>query len=621
MLEAAKSPPKLTVSQWADKKRKLSSEASAEPGQWNTSRFEPARGIMDAIHEPRTRVVVIMSSTQVAKTETLLNIIGYHIDQDPCPMLSILPTLEVAETFSKDRVAPMLRDTPTLQGKVADARTRDSGNTVYAKSYPGGQLHFAGANSPASLSSRPKRIALFDEVDRYPRSAGKEGDPVSLGRRRLQNFWNRKEVLASSPTIKGFSRIEAEWDLSDQRRFFVPCPHCAHMQHLRWAQVRWPEGQPRKAAYHCESCGLAWSENERHRAVKRGSWQATAPGNGETAGFHLNHIYSPWVKLGQMAREFLEAKRTPETLKTWINTALGEPYEEDAEKVDPKGLSERREDWGAHAPDDVLVVTCGVDMQGDRAEIERVGWGSGEESWSLDYKVIYGDPSTDDFWKDVDAYLLTNTIRTDGTVLPVQAVAIDTGGHHTNDTYRFVRSRFRRRVYGIKGMSGPGRPTWPKRASKNNKGKINLFLIGVDPAKDSIYARLKIRERGPGFCHFPHDREVDWFEQLTSEVVRTVHRKGFPYREYHKPEGKRNEALDCRVYAYAALQSLNVRWGRLLQAQNTKPPRERTTTPPVERDADAIEEAPPPAAKPAPQPQQQGRMMRRRVVRSRYMND
>lgn len=545
---------------------------------------------MDAASDPAVRVVVIMSCTQVGKTETILNMIGYHVDQDPAPILAVLPTLEIAEAFSKERLAPMLRDTPALQGKVKEPRSRDSGNTLRSKSYPGGHLALAGANSPASLSSRPRRILFFDEVDRFPRSAGKEGDPIALGRRRAQNFWNRKEILASTPTIKGFSRIEDEWNVSDQRRFFVPCPHCSHLQHLRWAQVRWPAGQPRKAAYFCEECGCEWTENQRRAAVRKGHWQATAEGNGETAGFHLNQIYSPWVTLGRMAREFLEAKRTPETLKTWINTALGESYEEDAEKVDGHALSARVEDWGDKAPIEVLVVTCGCDVQPDRIEVERVGWGVDEQSWSLDHKIIYGDPSGPDVWKELDEYLLTNTVRIDGAVLPVHATAVDTGGHNTQEAYKFVRPRFRRRVYGIKGMGGAGRLVWPKRASKNNKGRINLFLVGVDAAKDAIYARLKITERGPGFCHFPKGREQEWFEQLTAEIVQTKYVKGFPTRVYILPGGRRNEGLDCRVYAYAALQSLNVRWGRLKVAESKG------------QLADAPPEKPKPAEESPPQP-------------------
>jgi phage terminase large subunit GpA-like protein len=312
------------------------------------------------------------------------------------------------------------------------------------------------------------------------------------------------------------------------------------------------------------------------RCFARAKWIATAPFNG-TAGFHLNEIYSPWVKLGDMARGFLDAKRSPETLKTWINTSLGESWEEDSERVDGHALMARLEDWGQAAPSTVLAITCGVDVQDDRLEIERIGWGVDEESWSLDHRILYGDPSGPELWGELDDYLLTPTEKSDGTFLPVHAVAIDSGGHHTAAVHKFCKDRFRRRVYAIKGLGGPGKPIWPKRASKNNKARINQFMIGVDAGKDAVYARLKIREPGPGFCHFPKGREPGYFEQLTAEVVQTRYIKGFPSRVYVLPGGRRNEALDIRVYGYAALQSLNVRWGNLMAAQSRPPPRPTKT--------------------------------------------
>jgi len=535
------------------------------------------RGVMDAVSDTEIHTVVVMSSAQVGKTESLLNIIGYHVAQDPAPILLLQPTLEMGEAFSKDRLAPMARDTPALRGKIKDPRSRDSGNTLLHKTFPGGHITIAGANSPASLASRPIRIVLADEVDRYPPSAGTEGDPVSLARKRSTTFWNRKTILTSTPTVKGLSRVEAEWELSDKRRFFVACEDCGQRQHLKWAQVKWPEGKPSEAFYACEECGTAWDDAQRWRSLRLGEWKATAPFTG-TAGFHLNEIYSPWVKLSDMASSFLSAKRSPETLKTWVNTSLGEAWEEDAERVDGHSLMDRVETW-QDCPNDVLVITCGVDVQDDRLEIEKAGWGSDEESWSLDHKIIYGDPSSPDIWRELDEYLLERTKRADGTELPVHAACVDSGGHHTQAVYRFAKDRIRRRVYAIKGMGGPGRPVWPRYASKNNKGRVNLFLIGVDAAKDATYARLKIRDAGPGYCHFPKGREPHYFEQLTAEVVVTKYVKGFPTRVYELPGGKRNEALDCRVYAYAALQSLNVRWGHLLaaQAKDRAPPKPANT--------------------------------------------
>jgi phage terminase large subunit GpA-like protein len=619
-------PPKLTISEWADTYRRLSPESAAEPGNWLTSRAEYQRGIMDAISDPLAETVVLMTSSQVGKTEILNNVVGYYIHQDPAPILNIQPTLEMAKTWSKDRLAPMLRDTPALRGKVREPRERDSGNTVIHKIFPGGHISMAGANSAASLASRPIRVLLADEVDRYPASAGTggkatEGDPVRLGVKRTTAFWNRKIVLASTPTIKGSSRIEAEWDLSDQRRFFVPCPHCSAMHYLKWAQVRWPTGEPTKAAYSCEECGADWTEGQRLSAIRHGEWRATAKGNGRVVGFHLNEIYSPWSTPAKMALDFVEAKGDPEKVKTFVNTSLGESWEQDAEKVDAQAVVSRLEEWGApRAPNDVLVVTVGVDTQDDRLELERVGWGPGEESWSLDHQILYGDPSAPDLWNELDAYLLTPTYRLDGTRLPVHAAAIDSGGHYTQQVYKFANARLRRRVYAVKGIGGPGRTAWPKRASTVPKGKV--FIVGVDTAKDIIYARLKMTERGAGFMHFPikdgkEPRDRAYFDQLTAEVVVTKFSKGFAHREYQLPTHRRNEALDLRVYAYCVLQSLNVRWGAAKVAVLKKPEPEDDPDLPETEEATASPppppvSAPPPASRRKPEVLKRGAIPRRK---------
>lgn len=304
-LQVLKPPPNLTVSDWADAERKLSPEASAEPGQWITSRAEYQRGIMNAFSDPTIETVVVMSSAQVGKTEILNNVIGYHVAQDPSPMLVVQPTLDMAQTWSKDRLAPMLRDTPVLSGLVKDPRARDSGNTTLHKVFPGGHITSCGANSPASLASRPVRIVLCDEVDRYPLSAGSEGDPVSLARKRATTFWNRKIGLFSTPTVKGVSRIEQAWEESDKRRFHVACPDCETYQPLIWAQVSWTE--PHDARYTCSHCGSLWDDGQRVRSIRKGKWIAS----GETkkvAGFHLSGLYSPWTPLADAVEDFLQAK-------------------------------------------------------------------------------------------------------------------------------------------------------------------------------------------------------------------------------------------------------------------------------------------------------------------------
>jgi len=286
MLANLKPVPRLTVSEWADTHRKLSPEASSEPGQWTTARAEYQREILDAISDPDTHTVVVMCSAQVGKTEMLLNAVGYFIHQDPSPILLIQPNQEpMAETFSKDRLAPMLRDTPCLQGLVSEPKSRDSANTILHKQFPGGHITIAGANSEASLASRPIRIVLCDEVDKYPAAVGKSGDPVSMAKMRSTTFWNRKLALTSTPSLKGYSRIDDAYTESDMRRYFVPCHKCGLFQVLDWARVKWDDGKPETARYECE-CGSTWNDGQRWKAVRHGKWEAEKPFTG-VAGFHF----------------------------------------------------------------------------------------------------------------------------------------------------------------------------------------------------------------------------------------------------------------------------------------------------------------------------------------------
>jgi phage terminase large subunit GpA-like protein len=548
-------PPDIKVSDWADEERRLSPEASAEPGQWLTSRAEYQRGIMDAFSDPNVETVVIMSSAQVGKTEILNNVIGYHVSQDPSPMLVVQPTLDMAQTWSKDRLAPMLRDTPILQGLVKDPRARDSGNTTLHKIFPGGHITACGANSPSSLASRPVRLVLCDEVDRYPVSAGSEGDPVSLARKRATTFWNRKIGMFSTPTNKANSRIETAFEESDKRFFYVPCLHCGHKQTLKWAQVRWEPDQPESAAYACVECGTLWTDAERVRSIRQGEWVATSTSR-RVAGFHLSALYSPWTNLEAGVIEFLEAKKQPATLRVWVNTFLGEAWEEAGEAVDDYAIAEHREDWGEMVPKEVLMLTAGVDVQDDRLEVEIVGWGRDEESWSIDYRTIYGDPSSPAVWSDLDSILAQRFEREDERELVVRAACIDSGGHHTSSVYNYVRPREGKRFFAIKGVGGEGKPLVGK-PTRNNIGKIRLFPVGVDSAKDLLFSRMRIKEVGPGYMHFPLSRSDEYFRQLTAEKLVTRYHKGFARREWVKTR-PRNEALDVRVYSMAALGILNL---------------------------------------------------------------
>jgi phage terminase large subunit GpA-like protein len=511
---------------------------------------------MDALSDPAVHTLVGITAVQVGKTEIVNNLVGYHIDQDPAPILVMQPNVDpMAKAWSKDRLGPMLRDTPCLQGKVSEARSADGGNEVLHKIFPGGHVTIVGANAPSGLASRPIRIVICDEVDRYPASAGDEGDPVSLAKKRTLTFWNRKLILFSTPTIKGVSRIEAAWEESDHRLYHVPCPHCAHRQTLRFAQVIWPEGRPAEARYVCEACAEPWSEDQRLEAVMRGEWRATKPFAG-TAGFHLNAFVSPWVTLGELAVEFVQAKPYPERLKVFVNTVLGETWEDPAEKIDHSGLLARREAYESDTPAGVVVIVVGVDVQNDRLELEFLGLGLGEETWSLEYRVIPGDPATNLPWRALDELLLRPRMRADGVTVSIAAAAVDTGGHHTQSAYAFCRDRYARRVWAVKGSSEPGKPIWPKRPNSKNAGRLPLFLVGTDSAKDLIYARLRVATPGPGYCHFPDDRDADYFAQLTAERIVTKYQRGFPRRVWVKDPGKRNEGLDVRVYGICAFTGL-----------------------------------------------------------------
>ena len=548
-------PPRLSVAEWADKTRMLDSQSSAEPGRWYTSRAEYQRGIMDACSDPTVKEVVVMCGTQSGKSEALLNTIGYHMHHDPCPILMMQPTVDMAQAFSKDRVtAGLIQPTPALRGLVKDPKARDASNTTLHKVFPGGALSLVGANSPSSLASRPIRVVLCDEVDRYPVSAGEEGDPISLAKRRAATFWNRKIIQVSTPTNRGASRIEAAYEESDQRKFYVPCPHCDEKQVLNWEQVQWKDGNPKTAQYFCEHCGSGWTEPERHRAVSRGEWVATRPFNG-VAGFHFNAFYSPWVDLVETVEEFLNAKRDPMRLKTFVNTILAETWEEQGDGVDENDAMRLREKYD-EIPEEVVLLTAGVDVQDDRLEAEIVGWSKGEESWQIKYQVIYGDPSSPDLWARMDEFLFQTFDHPAGRELTVRSTCVDSGGHHTRAVYNYAKTRSGRNVFAIKGIGGEGKPI-VGRPSKNNIGKVPLYPVGVDSAKELHYARLKIDGHGAGYCHFREEMDDEYFRQLTAEKRVVRYHKGYPKNEWKKTR-TRNEALDVRVYAIAALAILNV---------------------------------------------------------------
>ena len=553
---------------------------------------------MDAVSDPLIEETVVMKSAQVGWTEIINNIAGYFIAQDPCPIMVIQPTLEMAEGWSTDRLAPMVRDTPSLKAKIADAKSRDSGNKLLQKRFPGGQLVIVGANSPSSLASRPIRVVLADEVDRYPASAGVEGDPLTLAYKRTNNFWNRRKLAGSTPTIAGASRIEAKFEESDKRFFFVPCHSCGEHQVLKWDQVRWDktkEGvhRPETAHYVCEHNGCIWDDADRWGAVLKGEWRATAPFTG-IAGFHIWEAYSSWVKLQATVTAFLEARKTPDTYKVWTNTALGLTWVEKGEAPDWQRLYERRsqELRLGEVPEWIARITVGADVQRNRVEASVWGWGEGMRSVLIEHRVFMGDPAQEDVWKEMDAFLAEEWEKPSGRRLRIAKLAIDTGdGHSTTHVYNWAR-KHPREVMAIKGIGSFNAsvpvmgPTWVDvtvRGRKVQRG-VQLWTIAVSLFKSETYAWLRLDQPlddqpfPPGYIHLPMGTDAEWLQQLVAEQLITTKNKrtGFTRQEWQKTRD-RNEAIDCRVYARAAAYALGldrwsaVKWAKAIGAKIRAP--------------------------------------------------
>jgi phage terminase large subunit GpA-like protein len=570
---AFRPPRRLTLSEWADANAYLSAESSAEGGRWRTLPYQ--KGIMDAISDPKVEQITVMKSARVGYSKILNHVIAYHIHQDPAPIMLVQPTIEDAQGYSKEEIAPMLRDTPCLRGLVSEAKAKDGANTILQKQFPGGTLSLVGANSPRGFRRVSRRIVLFDEIDGYPASAGAEGDQIKLGIRRTEYYWNRKIVSGSTPTIRDFSRVERMFQQSDQRRYYVPCPDCAHMQYLRWPNIRWHDNDPSTASYACESCGTLIPHSKKRWMVEHGEWRSTAPGNGRHLGFHIwaAYSYSPNASWSNLVEEFLEAKQNAEQLKTFVNTVLGETWEDEyASKIGATSLMERAasETYKQHCPPlEALLLTAGCDCQDDRLSVSVWAWGREEEGWLIDRIKLYGSPSRPDVWKQLDELISTPYTNESGLDLKIQITAIDSGGHHTQEVYQYARERAALGVIPIKGANQKGKPplSKPSKVDVNYNGKllkkgIQIFNVGVDGIKSLLFGRLKHNDPGPGYLHFYPTITNDYFEELTAEKQILRFRNGFPERIWVKKSQSPNEALDELNYAYAALHRLYQKYDR-----------------------------------------------------------
>lgn len=572
---AGLAPPRdLTVAQWAEEERIVSSATSLQPGKWRNARVPYLVGVMDAFNDPRVRKVVMMTSARVGKTSLIENVAGYLMANDPTPMGIYFPSDGDAEDFSTSNLQPMIDETPELRRRFIRPVGNKGGSTTTQKLFPGGRIDLLSFNNRNHLRARTYRVVLIDEADEAQANLGGQGDPVALAEKRTATAQvGRKIGIFSTPTIAGESVIEKQFLEGDQRRFFVPCPHCGHHQTLRWGtdRVVWDrrieaDGRerwlPATARYLCEHCNEPWDDAQRIAAVAKGYWQATAPFDG-IASFHINALYSSFTSLAEIVAEWRTRCRTEGGRIAFTNTTLGEPWRDVGDE--PPKLEEllaRREIFRAEVPTGAAVLTLGVDIGKNPGMLayEVVGWGKDYESWSIAAGTIDHDPSTPEAWAELDAIRTKRWTREDGTTAVIEAVCIDSQGGHTDTVYAYAQERAGQRVYAIRGASdqpGTRSHVWPHSRATKGKGAGKVWLVGSQAAKDTALAALRRREPGWRYCHFPADRTAPWFEQLLAEVQVPV-RRGNTIGTQWKPAGEhvRTEAADCRTYAYVALWAL-----------------------------------------------------------------
>lgn len=584
-----KPPAQMTVSEWADKNRILVSEGSSEPGRWRTDRAPYQREIMDAFTQPGISHIVVMASSQSGKSEVGLNMLGYAIDTDPGPMLYIQPTDKTAEDYSKRRIQPMINACPSLRDKVFKAKSRDSANTITMKTFPGGSLAIIGANSPSDLASKPVRYVFMDEIDRFPPSAGTEGDPIELAERRTETFRdNRKIIKTSSPTVKGKSSIESDYMNGTQEEWHTQCPYCNEFNWIQFDDIHFEKDEFKTAdgdtdyvvtyvAWRCPVCKREVSEYDTKRQPAK--WVSKNPKaiqNG-IRSFRLNAFMSPWSDWKDIVWKFLKAQKSPEKLRVWHNTVLGESWEMHFQSGLEGALYNRREHYDAEVPTGVLVLTMGMDTQDNRLEYEVVGWDRSGQSWGISRGVIPGRADAAAVWDEVDALLDREWKMRNGAKLRILATFIDSGGHHTSSIYRECAKRTTKRIWPIKGEAGEGKPECRpmKRASGSNEAP--KFMLGVDAGKEGIMYEAGLSEPGPRYMHFPvdfragYDRE--FFRGLFSERMEIHRRNGkatIAWQQFYE----RNEPLDCRNYARAAYRYFNWHFDeleRIVSGEEEKP--------------------------------------------------
>lgn len=573
-----KPKPLVTVSEWADAERFLSPEDSKKAllgdPKWSHDGFEYLKGFQDAFNDPLVRRITVMKSGQTGFTQGMLNMIGWSIDNAPGPMLVLYPIEGSAKKFVKRKLDPMIRDTPSLRNKISDAVKRDGNNSTFEKTYPGGFASILSAMSVNNLAQQSIMYLLIDEFDRIARTAGQEGDTIDIVRKRLQGFLEvSKEVDVSTPTLSSTSKISAEYEISNKQKFYVPCTHCGENQILKFAQLKgWHKGKgvyvPEDVYYECEICKKELYEKDKYIMVKYGKWIAGNPKIISHVGFWINELYSTLSTWQYIIEQFIPAKENPFKLQVFVNTVLGEVFEDNTSEIPDSALMARAENYNAtKLPEGVLIITAAVDFQKDRAEATIIGWGLNEESWVIEHQIFYGDPELpydpaqeNNLYFRLEQFLDSKYEHDSGIFLRILSAGLDTG-YATTSIQKFIKKMNRKGknwIFALQGDKGQEGTPVLNRGTVNNKLRVKQFTVGTATAKSIIFARLNIDEYGPGYIHFPNNLDEEWYKQLTAEKRVPHYEKGMLVRHKWVKVRARNEVLDIMVYNLAALEYLNV---------------------------------------------------------------
>jgi phage terminase large subunit GpA-like protein len=569
-------PEDVTITEWAEKYRVMPKGVTGKPGPYRAANAPYQRETQDDFLNPDVQVHVLMWASRVGKTECLLNLQGERIHNNPCSMLVVYPTLDSIKNWSKKFFAPMVRATKVLKKLISSPREKDADNTILSKAYPGGTISGIGTNSPSGFRQIQAPVVICDEIDAMEN--GKEGDPITLAFRRADNYNNSIQILSSTPTEKGNSRIEEWYEKGDKQKWFCTCPKCGHGQELKWKQVDFGAygfGTREDPRYICEGCSKPLTDEERIEMIENGRWVATAPFNGIRSRF-LPGLYNTFPpkrgfknRLHQFVSEFLEAKDDPEKLRVWTNTFLCETYEEDYDKIEQHDIENRAERYEDLIPSKVRILSVGGDIQKDRIEVLLDGWAYEHERFAIEHKIFWGNTEEDEVWNELDSYLSQHFLHPSGKMMKIDCGCIDMG-HDQDRVLTFLRKFIPKKILPCKGINvaGPNPPPiLPGRPSKNNKQKLPFWPVGVTEAKKTIYARLGMEPGGPRTMHYPLGRGFDseYYKQLTIEKAKTRFKNGRPYKIFEPPStSSKNEAIDLSVYSLAAVLSLGyINWEKV----------------------------------------------------------